>query len=173
MVSKPDRAAMRGASTAIAPADRGQRVAPDEHMNPPERTRFLWTSVWSNEAGRSDGIGDESAEERAGRGGGDGGGGEDGRGPTRAVECAREDRDRVAAAQGRGAGDDLARDPGAGARARAVAADLPRGRDERVQAARQSGGGARTEAGAGKVGELTMKLEIVEWVLEKKATGRR
>src|SRR5262245_38117148 len=26
-----------------------------------ERTRFLWTSVWSNEAGRSDGIGYEAA----------------------------------------------------------------------------------------------------------------
>src|SRR5262245_61987772 len=40
---------------------------------PLERTRFLWTPVWGNEAGRSDGIGDDSAEERSGRGGGDGG----------------------------------------------------------------------------------------------------
>jgi len=35
MVSNPDRAATRGASTAIARADRGQRLAPDEDMNPP------------------------------------------------------------------------------------------------------------------------------------------
>src|SRR4029453_10450212 len=115
-----------------------------------ERTRFPWTPVWANEAGRSDGIGDDSAEEWRGRGGGDGGGGADGRGATRAVECAREDRDRVAAAEGRGAGHGVAGDPSAGTRARAVAADLPRGRDERVQAARQSGGGTGAQARAGE-----------------------
>src|SRR5262249_52768850 len=47
-------------------------------------------------------------------------------------------------------GDGVAGDPGAGARARAVAADLSRGRDERLQAARQSGGGTRAEARAGE-----------------------
>src|SRR6266545_2127761 len=115
-----------------------------------ERTRFLWTPVWANEAGRSDGIGDDAAGAWPGRGGGDGGGGADERGATRAVECAGEERDRLAAVEGRGAGDGVAGDPGAGARARAVAAALSRGRDEWLQAARQSGGGARAQARAGE-----------------------
>src|SRR5436190_454068 len=66
-----------------------------------ERTRFLWTPVWGNEAGRSDGIGNDSAEERPGRGGGDGGGGAGERGATRAVECAGEDGDRAATLEAR------------------------------------------------------------------------
>src|SRR5262245_49451244 len=35
MISNPDTAATRGASTAIAWANRGPRLAPDEDMNPP------------------------------------------------------------------------------------------------------------------------------------------
>src|SRR5262245_22856529 len=93
---------------------------------PVERTRFLWTPVWGNESGRSERMGDVAAEERpGGGGGGDGGGGADRRGATRAVECAVEDGDRAAAAQGRGAGDSVAGDPGAGARARAAALLAP------------------------------------------------
>src|SRR5262249_38091418 len=114
-----------------------------------ERTRFPWTLVWANEAGRSDGIGDGEEGFGRGGGGGDGGGGAE-RGTARAVECARENGDRAPAAEGRGARDGLAGDPGAGTRAGAVAADLPRGRDERLQAARQSGGGTRAEAGTGE-----------------------
>src|SRR5438094_59152 len=116
-----------------------------------ERTRFPWTRLWANEAGRPEGIGDESGEGWPGGGGGDGGGGAgDGRGATRAVECAREDGDRAAALEGRGARDRVARDAGAGARARAVAADLSRGRGERIQAPGYAGGRARAQAGAGE-----------------------
>src|SRR5712691_1345611 len=115
-----------------------------------ERTRFLWTPVWANEAGRPEGIGDESGEGWSGGGGGDGGGGANERGATRAVECAGEDGDRTAALEGRGARDGLAGDAGTRARARAVAADLSRGRHERVQAAGHAGGGARAQAGAGQ-----------------------
>src|SRR3989442_15104747 len=90
-----------------------------------ERHRFPWTRLWANEAGRPEGIGDESAEGWPAGGGGDGGGGAaDGRGATRVVECAREDGDRAAALEGRGAGDGVAGDVGAGARARAGAPDL-------------------------------------------------
>src|SRR5438552_1973541 len=113
------------------------------------RTRFPWTPVWANEGGRPEGIGDESGEGWP-RGGRDGGGGANGRGATRAVECASEGRDRAAALEGRGAGHGVAGDAGAGARARAVAADLPRGWDQRVQAAGHAGGGARAQAGAGE-----------------------
>src|SRR6266850_1649674 len=71
-----------------------------------ERTRFPWTRLWANEAGRSEGIGDEAAEGWPGGRGGDGGGGAaDGGGATRAVECACEGGDRAAALEGRGAGD--------------------------------------------------------------------
>src|SRR5262249_56845240 len=51
---------------------------------------------------------------------------------------------------GLGAAGHVARESGRGGGAGGVAADLPRGRDERVQAGRQSGGGAPTEAGGGK-----------------------
>src|SRR5205814_9513345 len=96
------------------------------------RPRFPWTPIWANEAGRSGVIGDESGEGWPGGGNGDGGGGAaDGRGATRAVECAGEGRDRAPALEGRGAGHGVAGDAGAGARARALAADLPRGRDQR------------------------------------------
>src|SRR6266704_5990141 len=115
------------------------------------RPRFPWTPVWANEAGRTGEIEDGSREGRPGGGGGDGGGGAaDGRGATRAVECAGEDGDRAAALEGRGDRDGLAGDAGPGARARAVAADLPRGRDERVQAPGHARGGARAQAGAGE-----------------------
>src|SRR5262249_28755127 len=56
----------------------------------------------------------------------------------------------AAAVEGRGGRDGVAGDTGAGARARAVAPDLPRGRDERVQAPGHAGGRARVEAGAGE-----------------------
>src|SRR5205809_704122 len=116
-----------------------------------ERTRFPWTTLWANEAGRPEGIGDESGEGWPEGGGGDGGGGAgDGRGATRAVECAREDGDRAAALEGRGARDGVARDAGAGARARAVAADLSRGRGERIQTPGHASGRARAQAGAGE-----------------------
>src|SRR5439155_6439472 len=60
-----------------------------------DRTRFPWTPVWANEAGRPEGIGDEPGEGWSGGGDGDGGSGAaDGRGATRAVECAGEDGDR-------------------------------------------------------------------------------
>src|SRR2546427_11438058 len=115
------------------------------------RPRFPWTPVWANEAGRPGVIGDESGEGSPGGGDGDGGGGAaDERGATRAVECAREDGDRAATLEGRGARDRVARDAGAGARARAMAADLSRGRDERVQAPGYAGGRARAQAGAGE-----------------------
>src|SRR5207245_10246143 len=96
--------------------------------------RIPWTQLWGNEAGRTEGMGDEAAEGWPGGGGGDGGSGAaDGRGATRAVECAREDGDRAAALEGRGARDGLARDAGAGARAGTVAPDLSRGSSERLQ----------------------------------------
>src|SRR5437899_1124598 len=118
---------------------------------PLERTRFLWTRLWANEAGRPEGIGDESAEGWPGGGGGDGGSGAaDGRGATRAVECAREDGDRAAALEGRGARDGLARDAGARARAGTVAPDLSRGGGERLQTPGHASGRARAQAGAGE-----------------------
>src|SRR5207249_4214673 len=102
----------------------------------------------------------------------DGGGGAgDGRGATRAVECAREGGDRAAALEGRGAGDGVARDAGTGARARAVAADLSRGRGERIQTPGSPAAERELKRVQAKVGELTMKLEIVEWFLEKKGYG--
>src|SRR5207253_714077 len=83
------------------------------------RTRFPWTPVWANEAGRPEGIGDEPGEGWSGGGDGDGGSGAaDGRGATRAVECACQDGDRAAALEGRGARGSVAGDSGAGARAR-------------------------------------------------------
>src|SRR5262249_60998038 len=96
---------------------------PRVHSRPPwvahvggslvDRTGLLWTRLWANEAGRSEGIGDESAEGWPGGGGGDGGGGAgEGRGATRPVECARKDGDRAAALEGRGARDGVARDAG-------------------------------------------------------------
>src|SRR5262245_44391540 len=109
--------------------------------------RFPWTRLWANEAGRPEGIGDGSAE---GWSGGGGGRAADGRGATRTVECACEDRDRAATLEGRGARGGVARSAGARARARAVAPDLPRGRDEWVQAPRHTGGRARVEARAGE-----------------------
>src|SRR4029450_4821862 len=132
-------------SRSIASAARAAARAPGRL--PVERTRFLWTPVWA--IGRPDGIGDVEEGLGRGGGGGDGGGGEK-RGAARAVECAREDGDRPAAAEGRGAWDGVAGDAGAGARARAVAADLPGGRDERAQAPGHAGGRARTQAGAGE-----------------------
>src|SRR5213078_1583283 len=96
-----------------------------------DRTRFPWTPVWANEAGRPEGIGDEPGEGWSGGGDGEGGrGAADCRGATRAVECAGEDGDRAAALEGRGARGSVAGDSGAGARARALAPALPRGRDE-------------------------------------------
>src|SRR5439155_5899348 len=105
------------------PCSRGapSRLPPSRVMHasePLHRTRFPWTPVWANEGGRPEGIGDESGEGWP-RGGRDGGGGANGRGATRAVECASEGRDRAAALEGRGAGHGVARDAGAGARARA------------------------------------------------------
>src|SRR5437870_10279502 len=134
------------------------------------RTRFPWTPVWANEGGRPEGIGDESGEGWP-RGGRDGGGGANGRGATRAVECASEGRDRAAALEGRGAGHGVAGDAGAGARARAVAADLPRGWDQRVQAAGHAGGGARAQAGAGEGRRADDEARDREWFLEKKGYG--
>src|SRR5262245_23045645 len=132
-----------------APSRQFRRTSPRPRCSIVERTRFPWTAVWANEAGRSDGIGDGEEGFGRGGGGGDGGGGAE-RGTARAVECARENGDRAPTPEGRGARDGLAGDPGAGTRAGAVAADLPRGRDERLQAARQSGGGTRAEAGTGE-----------------------
>src|SRR3989442_6601710 len=63
------------------------------------RARFPWTPVWANEGGRPEGIGDESGEGWP-RGGRDGGGGANGRGASRAVECAGEGRDRASALKG-------------------------------------------------------------------------
>src|SRR5438034_2148740 len=116
-----------------------------------DRTRFPWTPVWANEAGRPEGIGDEPGEGWSGGGDGDGGSGAaDGRGATRAVECAGEDGDRAAALEGRGARGSVAGDSGASARARALAPALPRGRDEWVQAPGHAGGRARAQARAGE-----------------------
>src|SRR2546427_6530919 len=116
-----------------------------------DRTRFPWTPVWANEAGRPEGIGDEPGEGWSGGGDGDGGSGAaDGRGATRAVECACQDGDRAAALEGRGARGSVAGDSGAGARARALAPALPRGRDEWVQAPGHAGGRARAQARAGE-----------------------
>src|SRR5438046_7543613 len=116
-----------------------------------DRTRFPWGPVCANEAGRPEGIGDEPGEGWSGGGDGDGGSGAaDGRGATRAVECAGEDGDRAAALEGRGARGSVAGDSGAGARARALAPALPRGRDEWVQAPGHAGGRARAQARAGE-----------------------
>src|SRR5437879_1620138 len=99
-------------------------------------------------------LGDEEVWEAGGGigggGAGDGGGSGAERGVTGAVECAREDGDRAAALEGRGARDGLARDAGARARAGTVAPDLSRGGGERLQTPGHASGRARAQAGAGE-----------------------
>ena len=76
-------------SLSIAPPAATVSFGTRGHRMGLERPRFPWTRLWANEAGRPEGIGDESGEGWPGEGGGDGGGGAgDGRGATRAVERA-------------------------------------------------------------------------------------
>jgi len=87
------------------------------------------------------------------------------------VECAGEDGDRAAALEGRGARGSVAGDSGASARARALAADLSRGAANGFKRRDAPAAERELKRVQAKVGELTMKLEIVEWFLEKKGYG--
>src|SRR5439155_25996910 len=69
-----------------------------------------------------------------------------------------------------GGRDGLGGDAGARARARAVAADPSRGRDDRVKRRETAGAERDLKRVQANVGQLAMKLEIMEWFLAETTT---